>query len=56
VLTKERKQKIPVIGDPEEITIARLKAYYNTLATLMKKDRLNGCTYDYVTHEALDAR
>ncbi len=37
VLTKERKQKIPVIGDPEEITIARLKAYYNSLATLIEK-------------------
>lgn len=27
VLTKERKKNIPVVGDPDEITIARLKAY-----------------------------
>ena len=38
VLTKERKQKIPVIGDPDGLTIARLKAYYNSLATLIEKN------------------
>jgi probable nitrogen fixation protein len=37
VLTKERKREIPVIGDPDELTIARLKAYYNSLATLIEK-------------------
>ena len=33
ILTKERKREIPVIGDPDEIVLARLKAYYNALAT-----------------------
>ena len=52
VLTKERKQKIPVIGDPEEITIARLKAYYNSLATLIeKKTGLMAAPMINVTHE-----
>ena len=52
VLTKERKQKIPVIGDPEEITIARLKAYYNSLATLIeKKSGLMAAPMINVTHE-----
>jgi probable nitrogen fixation protein len=37
VLTKERKREIPIIGDPDELTIARLKAYYNSLATLIEK-------------------
>jgi probable nitrogen fixation protein len=37
VMTKERKQSIPIIGDPDEITIARVKAYYNALATLVEK-------------------
>ena len=37
VLTKERKREIPVIGAPDELTIARLKAYYNSLATLIEK-------------------
>lgn len=33
VLTKERKREIPVVGDPDEITMSRVKAYYNALAT-----------------------
>lgn len=37
ILTKERKREIPVVGDPDEITIARLKAYYNALATSIEK-------------------
>ncbi|BBL72057.1 NifX-associated nitrogen fixation protein [Methylogaea oryzae] len=37
VLTKERKQAIPIVGDPDEITMARVKAYYNALATLIEK-------------------
>lgn len=37
VMTKERKQSIPIIGDPDEITMARVKAYYNALATLIEK-------------------
>jgi probable nitrogen fixation protein len=36
VLTKERKQEIPVIGDPDEVTMSRVKAYYNALATLIE--------------------
>jgi probable nitrogen fixation protein len=37
VLTKERRREIPVVGDPDEIVIARLKAYYNALATSIEK-------------------
>jgi probable nitrogen fixation protein len=52
VLTKERKQAIPVIGDPDEITIARLKAYYNSLATLIeKKTGLMASPMVHITHE-----
>jgi len=38
VLTKERKHEIPVIGDPDEITMARVKAFYNAIATLIEKE------------------
>lgn len=38
VMTKERKAEIPVIGDPDEITIARVKAYYNASASLIEKE------------------
>ena len=32
VLTKERKAEIPVIGDPDELVMARLKAYSNAIS------------------------
>ncbi len=28
VLTKERKREIPAIGDPDEVTVARVRAFY----------------------------
>lgn len=38
VLTKERKREIPVIGDPDEIVIARMKAFYNAISMLIEKE------------------
>jgi len=38
VMTKERKREIPVIGDPDEIVMSRVKAYYNALSTLIEKE------------------
>lgn len=38
ILTKERRKELPVIGDPDEIVIARMKAYYNAIATLIEKE------------------
>lgn len=38
IMTKERKKEIPVVGDPDEIIIARVKGYYNVLATLIEKE------------------
>jgi len=37
ILTKERKREIPIVGDPDETVIARLKAYYNALATSIER-------------------
>lgn len=37
IMTKERRQEIPVIGDPDEELIARVKSYYNALSTLIEK-------------------
>jgi probable nitrogen fixation protein len=36
VLTKERKREIPIVGDPDETTMMRVKAYYNAIATLIE--------------------
>lgn len=38
VMTKERKREIPVIGDPDEIVVARIKAFYNSISTLIEKE------------------
>lgn len=37
VLTKARRREIPVVGDPDEIIIARVKAYYNALAVCIEQ-------------------
>ncbi|NVK18813.1 MAG: NifX-associated nitrogen fixation protein [Methylocystaceae bacterium] len=38
ILTKERKREIPIVGDPDEITISRVKAFYNAIASLIEKE------------------
>lgn len=38
VMTKERKRDLPIVGDPDEITIARIKAFYNAISTLIEKE------------------
>lgn len=38
VLTKERKAEIPIIGDPDETTVACIKAFYNAIAILIEKE------------------
>ncbi|MEM0910297.1 MAG: NifX-associated nitrogen fixation protein, partial [Pseudomonadota bacterium] len=38
ILTKAKRREIPVIGDPDETVIARVKAYYNCLALLIEKN------------------
>ena len=36
VMTRERKREVPVIGDPDELTIARVKAWYNALSAMIE--------------------
>jgi len=38
VLTKERRRAIPVVGDPDETTITRVKAFYNAVAQMIEKE------------------
>lgn len=52
VLTKERKAGIPLIGDPDEETVARVKAFYNAIAVLIEKEcRLLAVPLVHLTHE-----
>ena len=38
VVTKEQRRAIPVIGDPDEIMMARIKAFYNAVSSLIEKE------------------
>lgn len=38
ILTKEKRREIPVVGDPDEIVMARVKAFYNAISTLIEKE------------------
>ncbi len=33
IMTKERRRQMPIVGDPDEIVMARVKAFYNAIAT-----------------------
>lgn len=37
VLTKEKKREIPVVGDPDEVTLSRVKAFYNAISALIEQ-------------------
>jgi probable nitrogen fixation protein len=38
VVTKEMRREIPVVGDPDEIIISRVKAFYNAIAGMIEKE------------------
>ena len=38
ILTKDQRREIPVIGDPDEQTLSRVKAFYNGIAALIEKE------------------
>src|SRR5512139_9465 len=52
VLKPERKKEIPVIGDPDDETIARVKAFYNAISSLIEKEcGLMAVTMINLSHE-----
>ena len=52
VLTKERKAEIPLIGDPDDVTISRVKAFYTAIAVLIEKEcKLLAVPLVHLTHE-----
>lgn len=38
ILSKDQRRQIPVIGDPDEQTLSRVKAFYNAISTLIEKE------------------
>lgn len=52
VQTKEQRRAIPVIGDPDEILLARIKAFYNAISCLIEKEcGLMATPMINITHE-----
>ena len=52
VLTKERKREIPVIGDPDDQIISRVKSFHNAIAVLIEKEcGLMAVPFVQLTHE-----
>ncbi len=52
VLTPERKREIPIVGDPDEEVVARVKAFYNAIASLIEKEcRLMAVPLLNLSHE-----
>jgi probable nitrogen fixation protein len=52
VVTKEQRREIPVIGDPDEIMLARIKAFYNAVSSLIEKEcGLMAVPIVNITHE-----
>jgi probable nitrogen fixation protein len=52
ILTREQKREIPVVGDPDEIVLSRVKAFYNAIAALIEKEcRLMAVPSINLTHE-----
>jgi probable nitrogen fixation protein len=38
ILTKEEKRELPIVGDPDEIVIARIQVFYNAIAALIEQE------------------
>lgn len=52
VLTKEKKREIPIVGDPDEIVVARIQAFYNAISVLIEKEcGLRAVPLLHLTHE-----
>lgn len=52
VVTKEQRREMPVIGDPDEVLLSRIKAFYNAIASLIEKEcGLMAVPMINITHE-----
>jgi probable nitrogen fixation protein len=38
ILTPEKKRELPIIGDPDEEVVARVKVFYNAIAALTEQE------------------
>jgi probable nitrogen fixation protein len=38
IVTKEQRRLIPVIGDPDDVMLSRIRAFYNAISSLIEKE------------------
>lgn len=38
ILTKEKRREIPLVGDPDETVMARIRAYYNAISAMIESE------------------
>ncbi|MDD4930178.1 MAG: NifX-associated nitrogen fixation protein [Gallionella sp.] len=38
IVTKEQRRSIPVIGDPDDVMLSRIRAFYNAISSLIEKE------------------
>jgi probable nitrogen fixation protein len=52
IKTKEQRREIPIIGDPDDETLSRVKCFYNAIAVLIEKEcKLMAVPMIHITHE-----
>jgi probable nitrogen fixation protein len=52
ILTAQRKAEIPLVGDPDETTLSRVKAFYNAVAVRIETtSKLLSVPLVHLTHE-----
>jgi len=52
ILNKEQRREIPVIGDPDDIILARVRAFHNAIAAMIEKEcGLMAVPLINITHE-----
>ena len=52
IKTKEQRREIPVIGDPDDEILSRVKCFYNAIAVMIEKEcKLMAVPMINITHE-----
>lgn len=52
ILTKEQKREIPIIGDPDEIIMSRVRAFYNAISAMIESEcKLMAVPMIHLSHE-----
>ncbi|WP_426415193.1 NifX-associated nitrogen fixation protein [Aestuariirhabdus sp. LZHN29] len=52
IMTRERKQEMPITADPDDVTLSNIRAYYSALAILIEKQCGHMCSpFISISHE-----